>query len=276
MYSCGMYNYSGQFAFQVGLPAKSGVSGIVLVVVPNVVGFATWSPPLDSVGNSARGVKFAEELVKVYNFHTFDAVGKVVSSKKNPRVGNYEENSIEIVKLLLAASHGDKLALERAFLSGSDMNMSDYDDRTPLHLACCEGYIGCVRFLLETCKVNLDVQDRWGSTPLEEARKTNNMRVVALLKKHMASDKIQIEKPISEETQDHMVENSSNSPDDSDLSSVGTQSPINLSRKQSLESNDSGIEITNSCENLAEHLSRRMSFEAWKMKQVEDYIETQF
>ena len=88
MYSCGMYNYSGQFAFQVlwnvnwkantsdqvGLPAKSGVSGIVLVVVPNVVGFATWSPPLDSIGNSARGVMFAEELVKIYNFHTFDSV----------------------------------------------------------------------------------------------------------------------------------------------------------------------------------------------------------
>ena len=59
---------------QVGLPAKSGVSGIVLVVVPNVVGFATWSPPLDSIGNSARGVMFAEELVKIYNFHTFDSV----------------------------------------------------------------------------------------------------------------------------------------------------------------------------------------------------------
>ena len=59
---------------QVGLPAKSGVSGIVLVVVPNVVGFATWSPPLDTIGNSARGVMFAEELVKIYNFHTFDSV----------------------------------------------------------------------------------------------------------------------------------------------------------------------------------------------------------
>ena len=35
----------------------------MIIVVPNVVGFATWSPPLDSIGNSARGVMFAEELV---------------------------------------------------------------------------------------------------------------------------------------------------------------------------------------------------------------------
>ena len=46
----------------------------MLVIVPNVVGFATWSPPLDTIGNSARGVMFAEELVKIYNFHTFDSV----------------------------------------------------------------------------------------------------------------------------------------------------------------------------------------------------------
>ena len=42
---------------KVGLPAKSGVSGIVLVVVPNVVGFALYSPPLDKIGNSARLIK---------------------------------------------------------------------------------------------------------------------------------------------------------------------------------------------------------------------------
>ena len=72
MYSCGMYNYSGQFAFEVGLPAKSGVSGVVITVVPGVAGFATWSPPLDQIGNSVRGVRFCKELVKVYNFHTFD------------------------------------------------------------------------------------------------------------------------------------------------------------------------------------------------------------
>ena len=152
MYSCGMYNYSGQFAFQVGLPAKSGVSGVVLLVVPGVVGFALWSPPLDAIGNSARGVMFAEELVKLYDFHTFDSIGESESGKKNPTVQNYEEKSFKVVQILFAAANGDKLALERAFLSGQDMSMSDYDKRTALHLACAENHPACVKFLIQTCK----------------------------------------------------------------------------------------------------------------------------
>jgi len=186
MYSCGMYNYSGQFAFQVGLPAKSGVSGIVLVVVPNVVGFAVWSPSLDVIGNSVRGVMFAEELVKVYNFHTFESVGSQTSAKKNPKVQNHEEKSLKLVQLLFAACNGDKLALERAYLSGLDMNMGDYDNRTALHLACAENHLACVKFLIETCKVDVNVQDRWGNTPLQEAQRFHRPRVVAILKKEMA------------------------------------------------------------------------------------------
>ncbi|XP_068989634.1 glutaminase kidney isoform, mitochondrial isoform X7 [Neodiprion pinetum] len=69
MHSCGMYDYSGQFAFKVGIPAKSGVSGSLLVVIPNVMGICTWSPPLDPLGNSCRGVQFCEELVTEFNFH---------------------------------------------------------------------------------------------------------------------------------------------------------------------------------------------------------------
>ena len=200
MYSCGMYNYSGQFAFQVGLPAKSGVSGVVIVVVPGVAGFATWSPPLDNIGNSVKGVRFCVELINLYNFHTFDnSLVNRQKRKKDPRAGRYEDRSLQVVKLLLAASHGDKRALERAYMSGFDMNLGDYDNRTALHLACSEGHINCVKFLIGICNVDLQVRDRWGNTPLEEAKKSNNLKVIAVLKILMINRQIPSEDPISEE-----------------------------------------------------------------------------
>lgn len=73
MYTCGMYNFAGEWAYRIGLPAKSGISGGIIVVVPNQIGIAVFSPPLDQRGNSVRGVKVCEALSEDLELHLFDS-----------------------------------------------------------------------------------------------------------------------------------------------------------------------------------------------------------
>lgn len=73
MYTCGMYNFAGEWAYKIGLPAKSGVSGGLIVVVPGRMGIGVFSPPLDERGNSVRGVKVCEELSQRFGLHLFES-----------------------------------------------------------------------------------------------------------------------------------------------------------------------------------------------------------
>lgn len=62
MLSCGFYDESGEFAYEVGLPGKSGVGGGIVAVYPNHFSVAVWSPRLNKKGNSAMGMIFLEQL----------------------------------------------------------------------------------------------------------------------------------------------------------------------------------------------------------------------
>jgi len=75
MLTCGIYDYSGEWAYRVGIPAKSGVGGGMLGVVPGKMGIAVFSPPLDERGNSVRGRAVFEQMSIDLGLHIFESAG---------------------------------------------------------------------------------------------------------------------------------------------------------------------------------------------------------
>jgi glutaminase len=169
MYSCGMYDYSGEFSFEIGLPAKSGVSGCLLLVVPHYYGICIWSPRLDRMGNSVRGVEFCKQfVVRTHNrHHIFNIL------EKRDNTINYSDKVLLTQKVIHSASQGEIEVLRQleGDLDSSIFNLADYDGRTALHLACNEGQLEVVRYLIEGVKCNVSPKDRWGNTPLHDTNK---------------------------------------------------------------------------------------------------------
>lgn len=181
MHTCGMYDYSGEFAFKIGLPAKSGVSGGLLLVIPDLMGICVYSPLLDHIGNSIKGVKFSKRLAEKYNVHKFRPIGATSISDITSQ--RFEESSRSIYELLEAARQGDTSEVQRIMASGTNLDSQDYDGRTALHLAAAEGQDKVVHFLLEN-NANTNLKDRWGHTAISEAEAGKHKEVIKMLKEY--------------------------------------------------------------------------------------------
>ncbi|XP_029008398.1 glutaminase liver isoform, mitochondrial [Betta splendens] len=180
MQVAGLKDYSSAFHYKASVPAVSSSHGSLLAVVPGVLGLMAFSPELDACGNPWRAVHFCQELVSVFQLHMFD-IRTPFRQILAYRQWKAESEGYQIMNVLLAAFKGDVRSLRRYFLSGLDVNAVDYDGRSALHVAAAEGHTEVIRFLLENAGANPALKDRWGSSPLQEARRHNKEAAVQLL-----------------------------------------------------------------------------------------------
>ena len=134
----------------MGFPSKSGVAGALMIVIPKVCGICTWSPRLDNLGNSVRGIAFCRELVSRFAFHAFDRVDPLAKEVKidpcRSQAPSIEEDAILIG---YAAHFNDAHLLRHLIARGFDVNSLDYDRRTAAHIAAVDGSLECLRLLIE-------------------------------------------------------------------------------------------------------------------------------
>ncbi|MCP9887584.1 glutaminase A [Cyanobium sp. ATX 6A2] len=88
MGTCGMYDFAGQWLHDVGIPAKSGVAGGVMAVIPGRLGIATYSPSLDSFGNSVRGVAVCRQLSRGVGLSLFNQYYQVDATIRRSYLGS--------------------------------------------------------------------------------------------------------------------------------------------------------------------------------------------
>ena len=111
MGTCGMYDYAGEWLYDVGMPAKSGVAGGVIAVLPGQLGIGVFSPPLDAKGNSVRGVRVCSALSRRWDLHLFNRPG-IGKSVVRLRLNAAEFNSSRVRSLAenqILREHGRRI-----------------------------------------------------------------------------------------------------------------------------------------------------------------------
>ena len=114
MATCGMYDFSGEWLFRVGLPAKSGVSGGVVAASPSQFGIGLFSPRLDGRGNSVRGVAASRAISERFSLHLMHQVGRTAPTFERV-VG--DDPGDDDVAILVVQGYLEFASAEQALLS---------------------------------------------------------------------------------------------------------------------------------------------------------------
>ena len=133
--------------------------------MPGKFGLCIWSPALDEIGNSVRGIEICRRLSKTCcgNYHIFRHIGHI----------NDDDDSCEIkdnvdynfYRFMEAIKKNDTEIIKK-YINNIDISRSDYDGRTFLHIACSECHLDIINLLLD--KGAISSTDRWGNTPLDD------------------------------------------------------------------------------------------------------------
>lgn len=113
METCGMYDYAGQWIYEVGMPAKSGVSGGIIAVLPGQLGIAVYSPLLDSHGNSVRGIRVCQDLSRYLDLHLLNrgSVGRLAVRRRLTGTHYHSNRVRSTAELVALKEHGQRIQL---------------------------------------------------------------------------------------------------------------------------------------------------------------------
>lgn len=186
MYSSGCGALSGEFSFKVGIPAKSSREGVVLLAIPRFAGVVVAAKELNQSHVSRGGFKFCVDFSDHFNCHALSG-DSTVSRKLDPTMYHFNTDMRLCEDLLYAAEAGNIMSLHLLVNLGFSLSSADYDGRCAAHLAAARGHLRVIKFLYKH-GADITAQDRWGCTPLEEARRGGHHKVEAALNRMVNRD----------------------------------------------------------------------------------------
>jgi ankyrin repeat protein len=132
--------------------------------------------------NSHKGEIFLRKFVQEFEYNDIDhqyGGGEMKNTLlKKQMIGNLEN-----IHLLYQAKNGDLKEIRRSVAIGRNINFRDYDNRTALHLAACHGHFDVVRYLVNHGAA-INVEDRFGNTPVEEAKNNGHTEIQQFLEEN--------------------------------------------------------------------------------------------